>query len=114
MEQHYKLYRVRELADNDEEFVRALALTFLEEVPEDLKVLKKAVTEKDYYNTYQMAHKLKPTIDLFELGVLDDVIVVQDWGKFEQKDIDITPTFDNVIVAIESALTEIKLDFDIS
>ncbi len=35
MEQHYKLHRVRELADNDEDFVLALAQTFLEEVPED-------------------------------------------------------------------------------
>ncbi|WP_159022960.1 Hpt domain-containing protein [Formosa sp. L2A11] len=114
MEQHYKLDRVRELADNDQDFINALALTFLEEVPEDLIVLKKAVAEKDYYNTYQMAHKLKPTVDLFELGVLEDVIVVQDWGKLEQKDIDITPIFDKVIVAIESAVSEIKSDFDIS
>jgi len=28
MEQHYKLDRVRELADNDEDFVMALAATF--------------------------------------------------------------------------------------
>ena len=43
MEQHYKLFRVRELADNDEDFVMALAATFIEEVPEDAERLKKAV-----------------------------------------------------------------------
>ena len=71
MEQHYKLFRVRELADNDEDFVASLAEAFLEEVPEDAERLKKAVAEKDYYNAYQAAHKMKPTVDLFELGVLD-------------------------------------------
>ncbi|CDF78521.1 conserved hypothetical protein [Formosa agariphila KMM 3901] len=114
MEQHYKLFRVRELADNDEDFIQALALTFTEEVPEDLEVLKQAVQDKNYYTTYQIAHKLKPTVDLFELGVLDDVIVVQDWGKFEQTDKDITSTFNHVVTAIELAVSEIKSDFDIS
>ena len=114
MEQYYKLDRVRELADNDQEFIYALASTFLEEVPEDLKGLKVAVQTKDYYNTYQLAHKLKPTVDLFELGILDDVIVVQDWGKLEQVNVDITPVFNKVVAAIEAAVSEIKSDFDIS
>lgn len=114
MEKHYKLYRVRELADNDEEFVSTLALTFTEEVPEDLKILKKAVQENNYNETYQVAHKLKPTIDFFEIGVLDELILVQDWGKLEQKEVDITSTFNTVITAIELAVSEIKLDFDIS
>ena len=46
MEQHYKLYRVKELADNDDDFIGALAQAFLEEVPEDAERLKKAVAEK--------------------------------------------------------------------
>src|SRR5690606_40037013 len=54
------LFRVRELADNDEEFIATLAATFLEEVPEDLERLKKAVAAKDYYTAYQAAHKMKP------------------------------------------------------
>ncbi|MFB9052960.1 Hpt domain-containing protein [Formosa undariae] len=113
MEQYYKLDRVKELADNDQDFIHALALTFIDEVPEDLEVLKVAVQDKDYYNAYQLAHKLKPTVDLFELGVLDDVITVQDWGKLEQTDVDITPVFSKVVVAIEAAVSEIKSDFDI-
>ena len=71
MEQHYKLHRLRELADNDEDFILALAQTFLEEVPADAEILKQAVADKNYLGTYQTAHKMKPTIDMFELGVLD-------------------------------------------
>jgi len=111
MEQHYKLYRVRELADNDEDFVLALASTFLEEVPADAELLKEAVANKDYLQTYQSAHKMKPTVDLFELGILDDLIVVQDWGKFEKRDEDISEKLEIVLSAVDNAVQEIKSDF---
>ncbi len=113
MEQHYKLYRVRELADNDEDFVMALAAAFLEEVPADAELLKEAVANQDYLQTYQSAHKMKPTIDLFELGVLEDLIEVQDWGKFEKKGEDISNKLDIVLSAVEQASTEMKSDFSL-
>ena len=113
MEQHYKLSRVRELADNDEEFVATLVGAFLEEVPEDAERLKKAVADKNYFEAYQAAHKMKPTIDLFELGVLDILIEVQDWGKFEKKDMDITNQLHTVLTAVENTVNEMKLDFNL-
>jgi len=113
MEQHYKLYRVKELADNDMDFVKSLAEAFLEEVPVDAERLKKAVAEQDFFNTYQAAHKMKPTIDLFELGVLQDLIVVQDWGKFEKAGEDCTRELQLVLTAVENATAELKSDFDL-
>lgn len=113
MEQHYKLFRVRELADNDEDFIAALAEAFLEEVPEDADRLKKAVAEGDFYNAYQAAHKMKPTIDLFELGVLDTLIVVQDWGKFEKTDLDVSEQLNMVLAAVDNAVAEMKSDFNL-
>ena len=111
MEQHYKLFRVRELADNDEDFIAALAAAFLEEVPVDAERLKKGVAEKNYEEAYQAAHKMKPTVDLFELGVLDKLIEVQDWGKFTQTDVDITEQLEIVVSAVDKATAEIKSDF---
>lgn len=113
MEQNYKLHRVREMADGDEDFIMAIAAAFLEEIPEDAEKLKKAVAEKDFYNAYQAAHKMKPTVDLFELGVLDKLIIVQDWGKFEQVDKDISGELDVVLNAITNASEEIKQDFNL-
>lgn len=113
MEQYYKLNKVRELADGDDSFVAALAQTFLEEVPADADILKQAVENKNYLLSYQTAHKMKPTIDLFGLGVLEDLIVIQDWGKFEQKDKDISDKLHVVLTAIEQASEEIKDDFNL-
>lgn len=111
MPQYYKLDRVRELAEGDEDFVAALAAAFIEEVPEDADRLRKAVPVGDFYETYQAAHKMKPTIDMFELGVLDALIIVQDWGKLEQGNMDVNAQLQIVLTAVENATNEIKSDF---
>ncbi|MDG4714389.1 MULTISPECIES: Hpt domain-containing protein [Winogradskyella] len=111
MAKHYRLDRVREMADNDEDFVMALAAAFIEEVPEDAERLRKAVPEGDFYETYQAAHKMKPTIELFDLGVYDALIEVQDWGKYEQEDKNIDAQLQIVLTAVENATNEIKSDF---
>lgn len=113
MEEHYKLNRLKELADNDLDFLQALAETFIQEVPEDAAALKVAVENENYLLTYQTAHKMKPTIDVFELGVLDDLIEVQDWGKHEQKDKDVTDKLKLVLEAVENAKNEIIKDFNL-
>ena len=113
MEQHYSLTKIRELSDNDTDFIDTLVVTFIQEVPEDARLLKIAVDSRDYLAAYKSAHKMKPTIDLFDLGVLNDLIEVQDWGKFEQKEKDINPTLDKVLEAINRAVKEIKEDFNI-
>ena len=111
MAEHYKLHRVRELADNDEDFIMALAGAFLEEVPEDAERLRVAVPAKNYKEAYQAAHKMKPTIDLFELGVYDQLIEVQDWGKFEQTEKDVTSQLEAVLSKIDKAVIEMKSEF---
>ena len=113
MEQYYKLDKIRELADNDTDFIETLVSTFLEEVPEDARQLKIAVDSRDYLASYKAAHKMKPTVDLFELGVLDDLIEVQDWGKFEQRQKDITVQLDTVLSAISRAIQELSEDFNL-
>ena len=85
MEINYKLDKIRDLSDNDQEFIETLATTFLEEVPADARLLKIAVDSADHLATYKAAHKMKPTIDMFELGVLNELIEVQDWGKLKRE-----------------------------
>ncbi|VAV84369.1 hypothetical protein MNBD_BACTEROID02-335 [hydrothermal vent metagenome] len=113
MEQHYKLDKIRELADNDTDFIKTLAMTFLDEVPEDARLLQIAVVSKDYLAAYKSAHKMKPTIDMFELGVLDDLIEVQEWGRLEQRGKDVSDKLDIVMTAIQNTVEEIKVDFNL-
>jgi hypothetical protein len=113
MAEHYKLDRVREMADNDEDFVMALAAAFIEEVPADADRLRKAVPENDFYETYQAAHKMKPTLELFGMTSYHALIEVQDWGKYEQADKDISSQLQTVLDAVDRATAEIKSDFNL-
>jgi len=113
MEENYKLQRLKELADNDEDFILALAKTFLEEVPADAIILKNAVESGNFIQTYQTAHKMKPTIDVFELGVLDKLVEVQDWGKQEKESEDVSAQLADILFAVERAAAEIKSDFNL-
>lgn len=111
MENSYKLHRLRELADDDQEFLLALARTFLEEVPADANALKEAVENENYMLTYQTAHKMKPTIDVFELGVLNELLDIQDWGKHEKRNEDVSMQLRKVLKAIDTTAAELKIDF---
>lgn len=113
MSKYYKLDRVRELAGDDEDFIFELIKTFLEEVPQDAVALEEAVSKKEYQQTYQIAHKIKPTIDLFELDVLHDLIEVQDWGKYEKKEMDISSNLKAVLKAIKKASKKLKKEFNL-
>ena len=113
MEQHYKLDKIRELSDNDSDFIETLVQTFLEEVPEDARQLEIAVDSRDFLATYKAAHKMKPTIDMFDLGVLHLLIEVQDWGKEEQRDKNVRHQLDTVLEAISKASTEMREDFNL-
>lgn len=113
MAKHYEIDRISELAEGDEDFIATLAAAFLEEVPIDAERLRVAIPAKDYKDAYQAAHKLKPTIDLFELSVYDELIEVQDWGKFEQTDKDVTQQLNKLLTAIDNTIEEIKKDFNL-
>lgn len=113
MELNYKLDKVKELAGGDEDFVKAIAEAFLEEVPEAVALIKEGVQNWDFKKAYENAHKIKPTVQMFELGIYNDVITIQDWGKFEQKDKDVTLQLDKVIEVVKLAVKEIKADFNL-
>lgn len=111
MEVNYKLDKVKELAAGDEGFVVAIASAFLEEVPEAVIQMGKGLAEKDFQKVYQNAHKIKPTIQLFDIPVYNDVIVLQDWGKFEQEEKNVLPTFERVSIVVKNVVAELKSDF---
>lgn len=108
---NYKLDKVKELASGDVDFIAAIAAAFLEEVPEAVSQIKIGIQDKDFTKVYQNAHKIKPTIQLFDIPVFEDVLIVQDWGKFEQKNKTISEEFERISIVIEQVSAELKADF---
>jgi len=113
MEVNYKLDKVRELASGDEDFVAAIAAAFLEEVPEAIAQINEGLINKNCYQVYQNAHKIKPTIQMFDIAILEDVLVLQDWGKFEKVNEDASVEQERVNAVINAVVLELKSDFSL-
>src|SRR5680860_99867 len=60
----YNLDKINEMADGDEDFINSVISVFLEEVPQDLEDLEIALNQKNHEQAYQLAHKIKPNVDL--------------------------------------------------
>ncbi len=60
----YNLDKINEMAEGDEDFINSVISVFLEEVPQDLEDLEIAINQKNYEQAYQLAHKIKPNVDL--------------------------------------------------
>ena len=113
MEKHYKLFKIKELADGDQDFILTIAQVFTEEVPVDILKLKEAVVQNDFESAYQAAHKLKPTLILFQLDVSSTLLEIEKWGKKELKLVDVLQKLEEVVLSVELAVAEIKEDFEI-
>ncbi|WP_375239132.1 Hpt domain-containing protein [Aurantibacter sp.] len=113
MANNYNLEKVNAIAEDDKEFVAVLVQTLLDELPEDVTMLQQAVEAVDYEQTYQVAHKMKPTIELFGLKHYDTLIEIQNWGKFSQKDKTIDSQLEVFVHSVNKALSEIKNDFNL-
>jgi len=112
MEVNYKLHQIREIAGGDESFIPIIIEAFLEEVPEAVQLISEGLSENDHNKVYQNAHKIKPTVQQFEISIYEELIVVQDWGKFKQES-NVTDAFERLQEAIAAVVVEMKTDFDL-
>lgn len=110
---HYNLAKVYEISDNDSEFVEQIIELFINEIPQDLKYVKKGIEEKDYKMAYSYAHKIKPTLDLMGMTIAyEEILMIEAWGKRAGKRKEITEVYKSVASQIEKAIKEINKDFN--
>lgn len=96
--------QLRELAGGQEEFVQTMVDTFLEHTPVHLKELMEAYAAKDFIHVGAMAHKIKPSIDLFGISALTTSIrEVERIGKSGSAE----PELDELISQVNSTLEQV-------
>lgn len=110
----YSLDKVKEMAEGDEEFITSVISVFLEEVPQDLERLEKALSIRNYEQVYQLAHKIKPNVDL--LGMEQTraaALEIETLGRSEANMSEIQEIFPNLKKDIEQVVSELKKDFNL-
>ena len=83
MSKYYSIKKVEELAGGDDEFVKVLVATFLEEISQDLGNLIDATENNNPAMTYQYAHKMKPSFQLFSVDIIPQINDLEGWSKGE-------------------------------
>jgi len=110
----YSLDKINEMAEGDQDFIISVISVFLEEVPEDLDALEKALQENNYEQVYKMAHKIKPNVDLLGMEQTRAVALeIETLGKSEANMADIEKVFPKLKTDIHQVIGELKNDFDL-
>ena len=110
----YKLDKINEMAEGDEDFILSVVSVFLEEVPEDLHALEDAIAAKDYEQIYKMAHKIKPNVDLLGMEqTRANALEIETLGKTQGGYDDICTKFPLLKKDIEQVISELKNDFQV-
>ncbi len=110
----YSLDKINEMAEGDNDFINSVISVFLEEVPQDLESLEKALEAGNYEQVYQLAHKIKPNVDL--LGMEQTraaALEIETLGKSEANMAQIQNVFPVLKKDIEQVVAELKNDFNL-
>lgn len=73
-ELYYSLNQLKQLSSGKSEFLNKMIQVFLEETPLQVKQMKELLKENDFYKLGRLAHKMKPTIDMFDMLDLKNII----------------------------------------
>lgn len=111
MSKLYNLEKVNELADGDQDFVKAIVGTFLEEIPADIDLMTKAVAQNNPKEAYQYAHKMKPSFMLFGIDVVDKVKLLESWKEGEISIDEAKPAVAFVNEMAKLAIEQLQNDF---
>ncbi|RZJ58907.1 MAG: Hpt domain-containing protein [Flavobacterium sp.] len=111
---HYNLSKVYAISDNDVDFAKQIVILFTEEVPAEIKNIKKGLKEKDYLKIYHAAHKIKPTLDLLGMDLAyEDVVAIETWSRAEGKKKEIKEVFKSLKERVEHTIKELKKDYNL-
>ncbi|MBW2962875.1 Hpt domain-containing protein [Mesonia aestuariivivens] len=107
----YNLDELSLMADGDEGFINEMVKTFIEELPEDVKAMNDAISNDNAILTYQVAHKMKPNLQMFGIDLSSDVTKLEQWSKANLKKEEILPHAQHVTNTITEVCKELEQDY---
>lgn len=113
MTKYYAKENLSEIADGDQEFLKVLAQTFLEEIPPDLRSMEEAIYNENRELAYQFAHKMKPNIEMFGIDGLKDITSIEAWSKTSKNKSSVISHLETLVVTLNHVFDELKADFQL-
>jgi len=113
MNKNYNLESVREMAGGDEDFVKVIVETFLEEIPTDVKLMTEAIENENSAVAYQFAHKMKPNLQLFGMELMDQILTIEAWSKAKVNSGLAKEAGEKIASKVGLAEQDLKTDFEL-
>lgn len=110
---NYNLASVEEMAGGDQDFIKVVVQTFLEEIPPDLEGMNQAVTQDNASQAYQYAHKMKPNLQMFGLDLMPQIRIIEDWSKSDRDKAEVHEAARIITDKYQKAEKDLKEDFDL-
>ncbi|WP_010229298.1 Hpt domain-containing protein [Gillisia marina] len=108
---NYNLDDVIEMAGGDEDFVKVIVQTFLEEIPPDVVSMSEAISNSNPALAYQFAHKMKPNLALFGLNQMDNILMIEAWSKGKERETNAREAGEKIAAKVRLVERELKNDF---
>ena len=111
MGKNYNLDSVREMAGGDEDFLKIIVQTFLEEIPPDVRSMNEAIDNGNPSLAYQFAHKMKPNLELFGLNLMDQILIIEAYSKENKSESSAQDAGGKISAKVTLAEAELQKDF---
>ena len=110
---NYNLESVNEMAGGDQDFIKVVVQTFLEEIPPDLAAMNEAVSSGNASLAYQYAHKMKPNFQMFGLELMPQIKIIEEWSKSGKPKEEVEESALIISNKVTLAQKELRQDFDL-
>lgn len=97
---YYSLNQIKQLSAGKSDFLEKMIQVFLEETPLQVNQMKELLEENDFYRLGRLAHKMKPTIDMFDMLDLKNIIRELE-SESKNKDVEVLSFGDKVKFTID-------------
>ncbi len=109
----YNLDSVEEMAGGDQDFIKVVVQTFIEEIPPDLEAMNQAIAQGNSGQAYQYAHKMKPNLQMFGLELMPQIKVIEEWSKSGKSREEVSEAAEIITARVRAAEQELREDFDL-
>jgi HPt (histidine-containing phosphotransfer) domain-containing protein len=97
---YYSLEQIKKLSAGNSDFLDKMIQVFLEETPAQIKQMKQLLEDGDFYRVGRLAHKMKPTIDMFDMIHLKELIRELE-AESKNEDIDVASIREKVNFTVD-------------
>ncbi|MDT0688440.1 Hpt domain-containing protein [Salegentibacter sp. F188] len=109
----YNLDEVKEMAGGDDDFMKVVVQTFLEELPPDVEAMNEAIANGNSSLAYQYAHKMKPNLQLFGLNLMNQIRIIEAWSKEGKMKDEVPEAAAMISKKVNVASSALKRDFNL-